>query len=831
MRIMRIMRGKPRSLRVAAVLGLAVALATPVVPAAASAARTSGAAAGRTAYGAAVSTGRYHALIRRTDYGVPHILAPNLGSAGFGQGWAYAEDRFCDLDDQIVMIRSQRSRYLGAGPGGLYLGQDLAMLDLGFMARARAQLPTLAPATRAILDGYAAGFDGYLAKTGVRHIQGWCAGQPWITAIRVVDLLAYERYIAVQDSGASILRALVTAQPPGSDQPALPMGSAAGQTGSALPGKLGQLAPEPGSLAGIGSNGWAIGASRSASGRGMVMANPHFPWVGAETFWESQLTVPGLLNVYGASLGGLPGIQIGFNDHVAWTHTVSLSSNQYTLYRLTLVKGSPTTYLVDGKREAMHSLPVTVQVKASNGAVHPFRYRLWSTRYGPVLNLSTVDPSLGWTTKQAITYRDADIDNGRLVAQWLGMDEARSLGQFKRVFQRVQGIPWLNTLAADDHGHVWYIDDSPVPNLSRAATAAWEKSPIGLLDGSNSASSWVDVPGARSPGLIPFRDQPQLERDDYVLNANNDYWLANPAHPLTGFSPLYGSVGIPQSTRMREAATVLAGRRRFTLAGLGAAVLSNRALTSDQLASGVVAACRAQGRRPVRVDGKSVDISQACGVLARWDRRFDVSSRGAVIWHEMIGAIQDPYPGALFSAGPLYRNGFNPAHPTTTPNTFTPNPRPVLRALAQAVLNMKAARIPLDAALGSVQHADKGRAAIPVPGSNSDDGILNVVGYTDSGRSLEPAPPQGAFIPGSDDLSTDGYVIDDGTSFLMTVEFTARGPEANALLTFSESEDPRSPHYADQDLLFTRRFLRPVLFTEREIMSDPALTVEAVSNT
>src|SRR6202035_4011134 len=107
---------------------------------------------------------------------------------------------FCDLDDQIVMIRSQRSRYLGAGPGGLYLGQDLAMLDLGFMARGPAQLPTRAPATRPILDGYAAGFDGYLAKTGARHIQGWCAGQPWITAIRVVDLLAYERYIAVQDS-------------------------------------------------------------------------------------------------------------------------------------------------------------------------------------------------------------------------------------------------------------------------------------------------------------------------------------------------------------------------------------------------------------------------------------------------------------------------------------------------------------------------------------------------------------------------------------------------------------------------------------------------------
>src|SRR5690242_6408847 len=76
----------------------------------------------------------YHATIRRTDYGIPHILAANLGGAGFGQGWAYAQDRFCDLDQQIVMVRSQLSRWAGAGPGDVYLGSDLAFLDLRLMA-------------------------------------------------------------------------------------------------------------------------------------------------------------------------------------------------------------------------------------------------------------------------------------------------------------------------------------------------------------------------------------------------------------------------------------------------------------------------------------------------------------------------------------------------------------------------------------------------------------------------------------------------------------------------------------------------------------------------
>src|SRR4030095_15306132 len=95
-----------------------------------------------------------------------------------------------------------------------------------------------------------------------------------------------------------------------------------------------------------GSNAWAIGADRSALGKGMLVANPHFPWQGELRFWESQVTVPGSLNVYGASLGGLPGVQIGFTDKVAWSHTVA-AGTRLTFYSVDLVPGAPTKYRVD----------------------------------------------------------------------------------------------------------------------------------------------------------------------------------------------------------------------------------------------------------------------------------------------------------------------------------------------------------------------------------------------------------------------------------------------------------------------------------------------------
>ncbi|HEX8701445.1 MAG TPA: penicillin acylase family protein [Myxococcaceae bacterium] len=57
--------------------------------------------------------------LRYTDYAVAHIRADDFGSAGFGQGYAVAREHACTLVDQLVKVRGERSRYLGAGPGSL----------------------------------------------------------------------------------------------------------------------------------------------------------------------------------------------------------------------------------------------------------------------------------------------------------------------------------------------------------------------------------------------------------------------------------------------------------------------------------------------------------------------------------------------------------------------------------------------------------------------------------------------------------------------------------------------------------------------------------------
>ena len=87
----------------------------------------------------------------------------------------------------------------------------------------------------------------------------------------------------------------------------------------------------------------AVGSEHTTTGRGMLLGNPHFPWRGRYRFTQQHLTIPGRYDVAGASLIGSPVVNIGFNDRVAWSHTVS-TAYRFTPYEyVTPVPG--TTYL------------------------------------------------------------------------------------------------------------------------------------------------------------------------------------------------------------------------------------------------------------------------------------------------------------------------------------------------------------------------------------------------------------------------------------------------------------------------------------------------------
>lgn len=766
----------------------------------------------------------YHATIRRTSHGIPHIVANDLGSLGFGQGYAFAQDHACVLQDQILKVRSERSRWFGPGEDDANLDTDFAYLHLGIYAAAEEDFADQAEDVQQLVRGYAAGYDAWLDEVGADGLHGPCKGEPWVREITEIDLFAYYIDLGLLASGRQMIDYIATAQPPGGQR----------MKGGSLD-QLSVLADSE-----LGSNGWGIGSQMSSSGGGMLLANPHFPWEGELRLWESQLTVPGELDVYGVGLMGVPGILIGFNEAVAWTHTVS-AGQRFTMYKLVLADGKPTTYRYDGGTRDMESVKYAIEVLQDDGSVDDVERTLWRSHYGPILN---IEP-FGWSAEQVFTYRDGNLANRNLISQFLGMNRASSLEEFKRVHEEQAGIPWVNTIATAADGRAWYMDSTPTPNASQETIDAWlaERDSgffakafwqlgVVLFDGSIPRDEWVEEDGAREPGLVPFARLPQLERDDFVFNANDSHWLTNPAAPLEGYSILHGEERTPRSPRTRMNATLLtegnAGLAgddgKFTLEELQAAALSNRSMMAELLRDAVVARCEGVAE----YDG--VPISDACDALAGWDTRFDLESVGAIVFREFLG----DFDGEVFlDEGVLFAQPFDPDAPVATPSGLTPANAPdddrVLEALADAVGRLDDAGLPADTPLGMAQFTRKGDTEIPMHGGGRSEGITNLIVYSELKSTLEPSMERDDVINLDTDLTYEGYVVNYGTSFIMTLQYGEDGPEAEAFLTYSESSDPDSDYYADQTALFSEKNWRKCLFREDDILADPELVTESVT--
>lgn len=768
---------------------------------------------------------RYEADIIWTTHGVPHITADDFGGLGFGQGWACARDHFAAIADHVLKVRSERSRFLGRGEGDQHVHTDLGYLALGVSERAEAMLATQPAELRDLVAGYAAGCNTWFAEHGRETLPAWCRDAEWIRPIDALDLWRVYVDLSIMGSGRNLIEYIGAAVPPGSDidEPPPP------------------APPEPFTAdPGLASNGWAFGGDQTATGRGLVMANPHFPWWGEGRFWECHLRIPGTLDVYGVSLIGTPLVQMGFNRHVGWTYTFS-RGNRFTVYKLDLAEGRPTTYRCgDGERD-MSPVRHRIEVADGAGGVEPLERTLWSSHYGPMLNL----PMLGWSDGVGFTYRDANLDNDRFFSQILEMDRAGDLDELQTAVAR-QGIPWVNTLAADDTGRCWYIDSSTTPALSDEAVERFEHNirtdpltqlayglRVVLLDGSEPVFEWQDLPGAPSPGVLPFDQLPQIERRDHVFNANDPYWLAHSSEQIAKHSPLCGLYHDHISARTRMNAMLVRGdgpagpsaAGRWTSDDVLRAVLGNHSSLAELLLDDVVPRLQAAG--VVEVDGREADVGAAGEILGRWNRTFDIDSVGAVLWREFLASLSDD---ARNNRGPLFAEAYDPLDPVDTPHGLAAPPKsgpdPLVDAMARALHALESAGLAADVALGDCQFVDRGGRRFPLHGGFETEGVANVIAPlgTLARADLEPGPDMPDAVPGRTErtgLRVGGYPAVYGVSFLMVMSFTDDGPEGRGLLVYGQSGNPESPHHADQVDHFVRKELRPLRFTDAEIAADP----------
>ena len=163
----------------------------------------------------------YKVEIVRTKYGVPHVIAADYASLGYGQAYAFAQDNLCLLADKIVTVRGERSKHFGPEATNVVSFQDIKNLESDFffkghidIAALRASFAAASPDYQALVTGYVAGFNRFLKDTPAGKLPVACDGKPWLGLISVDDMLRLNEERMVQASGGAWLRQTNAAAPP-----------------------------------------------------------------------------------------------------------------------------------------------------------------------------------------------------------------------------------------------------------------------------------------------------------------------------------------------------------------------------------------------------------------------------------------------------------------------------------------------------------------------------------------------------------------------------------------------------------------------------------------
>lgn len=646
-------------------------------------------------------------------YGIPHIYGKDSQSAFQAFGWAQMQSHANLLLRLYGQARGKAAEYWGQK----YLESDKWVLTMGVPNRANSWYQAQNPDFRSYINAFANGINTY------------AQAHPDL----IDDELEIVLPVKPEDVLAHLQRVLYF-------------------TFIVNPG---QVADNTQSQPKAGSNGWAIAPKHSASGKAMLLANPHLLWSDLFLWYEAQVTAPGI-NAYGATLVGIPVLAIAFNDHLGWTHTVN-THDGWDIYQLKLADGG---YLFDGKVRPFTTEELVLKVKQKNGSLVEQPLLVKSSVHGAV-----VQEKDGF----AMALRVVGADRPGVLQQWWDMARSQNFSQFQRVLQRLQ-LPMFTVMYADREGHIMHLFNGLVPIRQQGDFQYWQ----GLIPGDTSKTLWTK--------MHSYQDLPRVidPPSGWLQNANDPPWTTTfPAAIKADDYPTYMAPRGEMSFRAQSSARMLAEDTKISFAEMIKYKHSTKMELAERILDDLIPAAQKYGNELAR---------RAADILAAWNRNADADSRGAVLfsfwWQEMA-------ENEIFSI-PWSENS-----PRTTPDGLKDS------AIAAKALQIAAAKVAkaygkLDIAWGEVFRVRSGNLNLPANGGDGDQGIFRVLN----------------FAPSNDER----FQAVAGDSYVAAIEFS-QPVKAMALLSYGNATQPGSSHITDQLQLFTRKQLRPVWRTRPEILA------------
>ena len=522
--------------------------------------------------------------IVRDGRDIPHIRARNDGDLFFAQGFAEGSDRLFQMDFIRRFVYGRLSEVVGSP--ALETDKNARIVDIrGIVQR---QWLALRPNDRAMLQSFANGVNAAMRQQPlpVEFRLLLYLPEPWkpqdslaagmATVLDLIDTwddVIRRGGVATHLTGPLRMTDLYTITDPAYDAPIAPPRPM--PVPSLQPMLIDKALQSAASIerAPVGSNEWAVGANRSATGRALLANDPHLR-LGIPGVWYLVDLQSPHMHVAGGTLPGTPGVILGHNDNIAWGATNATVVTE-VVYRTTL-KNARTRW-------------ETFRVRLGRDARVPYK----ETAHGFVAQSNgAIAYSVDWN---AVTRPRSPV------IAFAGLDRARSVNEALAALRTYPGPP-QNFVIADRSGAAAYHVAGLIPN----------------------DPSWgLRVHAATDPHYpyIGFENMPHMaaSRDALLFTANNrTYGDGYPYRLSPSFAPPYRAARIK---------VLLGSKKRLSITDMAAFQTDTLSAAERDLARATLAAVRHKGL------GNDRALSPYVAALARWNGRFDPASRGAaIVW-------------------------------------------------------------------------------------------------------------------------------------------------------------------------------------------------------
>jgi penicillin amidase len=680
--------------------------------------------------------------IYRDSFGVPHIFGKTAASVVFGLMYAQGEDNFWQLETDLIRSIG-RSAELDGERG---LASDLAYRAFDVEKLSKAEYQRLPARAKVLCDAFAAGLNYFIARNPQIAPRLITRFEPW-------HILAANRMGRIGNLSRIGLRqneirfgALEPAAATQTDNPNNDLDL------TALQSWFDESGVEPTE----GSNMWAVAPSKSASGKAMLLINPHVGFFGGGQRYEAHLRSDEGLNVYGFAILGTPYIRSGFNQYLGWSHTNNYADTA-DAYLLTFDDPkNPLAYRSGAAYRTAVEWTDEVKVKVGD-KVEVRRYRFRKTHHGPII---------GSRDGRPVAARVAKLEEGGELEQRFAMNRARNFAEFKAALSRL-ALTGSNTIYADRKGVIFYIHGNAVPR--RNPKFDWTKP----VDGGDAETEWQ---GYHSLDELPHLLNP---KSGFLQNCNSTPFLTTlDGNPRKEDFPAYLAPE-PDTARAKSSRRILIEKEKFTFDEW------TRAATDTTVgeAAATITQMIAVWFQLQEEDRALFDkLLPAIRELANWDRVAKIDSVATTLF--------------LLTNERAIGNSQNQDQFVRLRNLGT-----VMSELEKTFGTWRVAwgeinRLQRVHTSGSEPFSDE-KQSWPVAGGPGAAGVV----FTYNARAEKGQKRRyGA----------------SGNTFVSVVEF-GQQPRARSILVFGQSADPQSKHHLDQAELYAQGKFKDARFTLKEI--------------